>query len=210
MAQHRAERRRGGLWLGAGALVLLGFGLVVVLSSIGGSPPPPAPLPAKSFSLSEPEVLGPSTRAIRLAPDSIAIPSLHVSAPLVPAALTASELSLPGDDRVVGLYTGGAQPGAWSGTLLLASHVNTISQGPGVLYSLVKISPGAEIDVTTSTGVLTRWSVTALEVEPKDQLDQGIFSSQGPARLVLVTCGGPFDSATGHYTDNVVVTALPA
>jgi hypothetical protein len=27
---------------------------------------------------------------------------------------------------------------------------------------------------------------------------------------VLVTCGGRFDAATGHYPDNVVVTALPA
>ena len=29
-------------------------------------------------------------------------------------------------------------------------------------------------------------------------------------RLVLVTCGGPFDQAAGHYRDNIVVTAVPA
>ena len=28
-------------------------------------------------------------------------------------------------------------------------------------------------------------------------------------RLVLVTCGGPFDARRGHYRDNIVVTAVP-
>jgi hypothetical protein len=27
--------------------------------------------------------------------------------------------------------------------------------------------------------------------------------------LAVVTCGGPFDSSTGHYWDNVVVYAVP-
>ena len=36
-----------------------------------------------------------------------------------------------------------------------------------------------------------------------------IYSLRGQPRLVLVTCGGPFDEASGHYRDNVVLTALP-
>jgi hypothetical protein len=32
----------------------------------------------------------------------------------------------------------------------------------------------------------------------------------GPPKLALVTCGGPFVSATGHYLDNVIVWATPA
>ena len=27
--------------------------------------------------------------------------------------------------------------------------------------------------------------------------------------LVRMTCGGPFDSRSGHYRDNIVVTATP-
>jgi hypothetical protein len=38
----------------------------------------------------------------------------------------------------------------------------------------------------------------------------GVYSLRGAGRLVLVTCGGPFDAMTGHYPDNVVVTAVPA
>jgi hypothetical protein len=44
---------------------------------------------------------------------------------------------------------------------------------------------------------------------PKDRLPNDIHSLKGRERLVLVTCGGPFDEAGGHYLDNVVVTAVP-
>jgi hypothetical protein len=33
--------------------------------------------------------------------------------------------------------------------------------------------------------------------------------NSGPPRLAIVTCGGPFDAATGHYVDNVIVWAVP-
>ena len=31
----------------------------------------------------------------------------------------------------------------------------------------------------------------------------------GPARLVLITCGGPFVPALSSYRDNLVVVAVP-
>jgi hypothetical protein len=37
-----------------------------------------------------------------------------------------------------------------------------------------------------------------------------VFATDGRRRLVLVTCGGAVDEATGHDSDNVVVTAVPA
>jgi hypothetical protein len=33
------------------------------------------------------------------------------------------------------------------------------------------------------------------------------FVNSGAPKLALVTCGGPFDAATGHYLDNVIVWA---
>ena len=41
-------------------------------------------------------------------------------------------------------------------------------------------------------------------------LPSSIYTRSGPARLVLVTCGGPFDARSGHYRDNIVVTAVAA
>ena len=55
-----------------------------------------------------------------------------------------------------------------------------------------------------------RYRVTSVRRVRKQGLPSSIYSRSGPARLVLVTCGGPFDTKTGHYRDNVVVTAVPA
>jgi hypothetical protein len=45
---------------------------------------------------------------------------------------------------------------------------------------------------------------------PKAQLPTDIWSQKGHNHLELVTCGGTFDAAAGHYRDNIVVTAVPA
>ena len=37
-----------------------------------------------------------------------------------------------------------------------------------------------------------------------------LFARDGPPLLTLITCGGEFDRAAGHFRDNVVVHARPA
>jgi hypothetical protein len=34
-----------------------------------------------------------------------------------------------------------------------------------------------------------------------------VYGKSGDPSLRLITCGGPFDQATGHYTDNIIVYA---
>jgi hypothetical protein len=41
-------------------------------------------------------------------------------------------------------------------------------------------------------------------------LAAAVFSRQVVPRLVIITCGGPFDAATGHYLDYIVACAVPA
>ncbi|HEY4630433.1 MAG TPA: hypothetical protein VIG96_03950 [Blastococcus sp.] len=36
-----------------------------------------------------------------------------------------------------------------------------------------------------------------------------VVDPSGEPRLVLVSCGGPFDRTLRRYTDNVVVSAVP-
>ena len=43
----------------------------------------------------------------------------------------------------------------------------------------------------------------------KEALPTEMYSLRGTARLVLVTCGGPFNEHDGSYRDNIVVTAVP-
>ena len=40
--------------------------------------------------------------------------------------------------------------------------------------------------------------------------DEHLHAQRVAPKLVLVTCGGPFDAKSGHYRDNIVVTATPA
>jgi hypothetical protein len=60
-------------------------------------------------------------------------------------------------------------------------------------------------------GTTARFTVTAVDRYPKDRFPTGAVYGPTPrAELRLVTCGGDFDPHRGSYTDNVVVTALPA
>ena len=64
--------------------------------------------------------------------------------------------------------------------------------------------------MTTKNGRTFAYRVISVQTMPKQNLPTGIFSRNGGPRLVLVTCGGPFDASVRHYRDNVVVTAVPA
>ena len=61
----------------------------------------------------------------------------------------------------------------------------------------------------SATGTTRSYRVTSLRRVRKAALPTGIFTRSGERRLVLVTCGGPFDTRTKRYRDNVIVTAVP-
>ena len=68
---------------------------------------------------------------------------------------------------------------------------------------------GDRITVTSRSGAARTYRVVSVRTMPKPQLPPDIYSTRGRPRLALVTCGGPFLEAAGHYRDNVVVIAVP-
>lgn len=168
---------------------------------------------------------GPGSRAPGTKKSSrLVIPSLGVNAPVVPAGASGPDggaLDVPANVHVIGWWDGRwkspdglvrervAKPGD-AGVALLAGHIDSAAQGHGALYKLQQVKTGAGITVYGDQGAVTRWTVTRLQVVPKDALPRALFESSGPARLAIVSCGGPFDSAAGHYTDNVIAWAAPA
>jgi Sortase domain len=140
----------------------------------------------------------------------VAVPSLHITAPLVSETVTGGQLGIPADVDTVGWWSGGGQLDGSNGTVLVAGHVDWVGQGDGALYPLAQIQPGATICLTAPTGTVSSWVATSAFAVVKAALPQSIFSPTGPRRLVLVTCGGAFDPTTGHYADNVIVEAAPA
>jgi sortase (surface protein transpeptidase) len=142
-------------------------------------------------------------------PTRLYIPVLGVRAPIVAVRASGDgSLAVPGDPGDVGWWIGSATPQDPHGTVVLDGHVDTASSGAGALFRLAGLPLGAQVVVATSAGDI-RYRVAARRVYAKAGLPPQIFDTSGPPRLTLVTCGGPFDTQTHHYADNVVVFATP-
>jgi len=143
-------------------------------------------------------------------PTSLSVPDARVTAPVVPVGTRPDgQLRLPRSPHVVGWWVGSAPAGDPHDSTLIAGHVDSAAEGVGALAALRDVDVGARVVVVDSFGGSHGYRVAARRVYPKYALPRDIFAVTGRARLVLVTCGGPFDEQTGRYRDNVVVYALP-
>ncbi len=145
-------------------------------------------------------------------PTRVRVPTLGIDAPVFPVAISPATgaLAVPPLIHRLGWWLDGMTPGAASGSTLIAGHVDSATKGPGAFVRLKDARRGTRIEVTTKDGRTQTYRVVSVQVMPKNELPASIYSRQGRPRLVLVTCGGPFDASIGHYRDNVVVTAVPA
>lgn len=152
--------------------------------------------------------------APQIAPDlaeALIIPVLHVQARVEPVDSREGQLELPDNAADVGWWTGGALPGSSSGTIVMAGHVDSAATGPGALFQLATLRPGDNIIVVLRDRQQLTYTVNARRIYNKiTGLPAEMFTQTGPARLVLITCGGPFDKTTRSYRDNIVVFAVPA
>jgi hypothetical protein len=139
------------------------------------------------------------------------VPSLGIDAPVSPAGIDTVHgvLAVPPSIHRLGWWVDGAAPGARSGSILIAGHVDSATAGAGAFFRLKDARAGAEVTVRVSTGRTYRYRVVLVRDYLKRQLPPSVYSLRGRPRLVLVTCGGPFIESQGHYRDNVVLVALP-
>jgi LPXTG-site transpeptidase (sortase) family protein len=134
------------------------------------------------------------------------LPAIGVDAPVDELGTDASgHLEAPTKWQDVGWYSGGARPGD-AGSALLMGHVDSHT-GPAVFWNLHELKAGSLVVVRQDGRDLQFHVVKAMnfpETEPpKDEL----FSRQGASRVVLLTCSGEFNQATGRYTDRLMVIA---
>jgi LPXTG-site transpeptidase (sortase) family protein len=149
----------------------------------------------------------PSGPVARGRPQQIRIPSLAVRARVVPLETQGRVLVPPSDPTTVGWWRDGARPGARRGAAVLTGH--TVSTGGGVFDDLDRLTAGDLVGVTTSRGRMTYVVDDALTI-PQSRLAgraQRLFGTDGPGRLVLVTC----EDWNGEvYLSNQVVVAHPS
>jgi len=141
----------------------------------------------------------------------VRIPTLGIDAPLAPSAVDVANgvLGVPENIRQPGWWRDGAAPGDRTGSILVAGHVDSASRGAGAFYGLETARRGTRVELRMRNGRTKDYRVVSVRLMPKEKLPTDIYSRRGRPRLVLVTCGGPFDEARRHYRDNVVVTAVP-
>jgi sortase (surface protein transpeptidase) len=141
-------------------------------------------------------------------PVALTIPSIGVQTSLVDLGLTATgALQVPSSTAVAGWYTGSPRPGA-VGSAVIAGHIDSYA-GPGVFFHLSSLRPGDPVYVRRADGTLAVFRVTVVRQYLKDDFPTSVVYGAVPdAELRLITCGGTFDYATGHYLSNTVVYAV--
>jgi sortase (surface protein transpeptidase) len=140
-------------------------------------------------------------------PVALTIPAIGVRTSLIHLGLQANgSLQVPSSTSVAGWYTGSPRPGAVGGSVI-AGHVDSLT-GPAVFYWLRDLNPGERVYVTRSDGTVATFSVTRVQDYPKASFPTSAVYGPAPdAELRLITCGGTFDSSTGHYLSNVIAYA---
>jgi hypothetical protein len=115
-------------------------------------------------------------------------------------------VEVPSRWGVAGWYALGPRPGD-PGSAVLLGHVDS-TRGPAVFFRLRELRRGDEIKVARADRSSTRFVVerTAQYDKQRFPTDDVYYPTLTPA-LRLVTCGGQFDTSTGHYRSNIIVFA---
>ena len=119
-------------------------------------------------------------------------------------------LDVPDDIERAGWWSGGSRLGDPFGSTLVAAHVDSRTQGLGPFASLLGVRAGDRIHVW-SHGLRQDFEVISLRLRPQGTIGpmSYLHSPDGPRRLTLVTCAGPYDASRGGYQNLAVITAMP-
>jgi hypothetical protein len=161
-----------------------------------------APVPRGQWAAVPPARVRAVARPVRLF-----IPAIGVRSRLVRLGLTASgALQVPASTAVAGWYTGSPRPGEPGGAVI-AGHIDSL-QGPGVFFRLRLLRRGERVFVRQASGRLAVFRVTSVRSYLKSRFPtRAVYGPAPDAQLRLITCGGTFDAATGHYLSNTIVYA---
>ena len=167
-----------------------------------------APQPSKSVAGVTGSGRGPSLP--RSLPVAVDIPAIGVDSKLLHLGLnsdgTVQVPSLDTNSGEAAWYKYSAAPGQ-IGSSVIEGHVDSY-QGAAVFFRLGALRPGDTVNVTLADGITAIFRVTGVREYLKSRFPaKAIYGATDFAALRLITCGGAFDYATGHYLSSTVVFA---
>ncbi len=189
--------------------------LLTGCSSTVAQTPTPSPVETTAPPSSAPaiETQSAALQPVRapVPPTRVEVGSVGIDVAVVPVGIQADGyMELPPDVAIAGWYKFGSDPGSPAGTTVISAHVDSLEYGLGPFSQLKALGVGAAISVTSADGSRQDYSVESVQSVLKSQLPLAeIFDRAGAPRLVLITCGGQFDSEQLNYSDNIVVVAVP-
>ena len=146
----------------------------------------------------------------RSLPVSVDIPAIGVNSKLLHLGVNSDgTIKVPSLDTSAdeaAWYKYSATPGQ-IGASVIEGHLDGY-RGPAVFFRLGALRPWDRVDVTLADGITAVFRVTGVRQYLKSTFPaETIYGAKGYAALHLITCGGAFDYATGHYLSSTVVFA---
>ena len=168
----------------------------MVATTVAPVPAGPTELPAATPG-PDGQTAAPAVTAATMAPGHVLVPSAGIYTAWQPEPVRDGQAVVPATSA--GMWDQGSTPADRQGTVLLWGHVEHAFAG------LANAVPNGVIYVRDGAGILTQWQIVRIYTEPRNYTHPDLYSTTGPHRLALVTCGGPVE--WGHYTRNVIVVA---
>lgn len=173
----------------------------------GSAPTATPPASANSIPAAPPTSTPPAAPVS--APVKVAIPSIQEGSSLLQLGTLADQsIAVPDQAHAnqAGWYTGSPRPGQ-DGPSVILGHV-TSDAGPAVFYRLAKVTVGDQVHVTTATGKVVTFTVYQVASYPKTSFPtSAVYGNTAGPELRVITCGGVFNSGTGHFLNNTVLYA---
>ncbi len=179
----------------------------------------PGPIILATSRVAAPEPASdPESRPEGFAPIEMQVDSIGIDAPIEIGPIIDGAMQDPTGPWVVSWYEPLGKVGE-GGNVVMAGHVdywNTVpneTAGPAVFWDVPNLAPGDVIRLIGENGenyeYAVEWSKlynVATELTP-EVIQNDVVGDTGQESLTLITCGGPFDPATGEYLQRWVLRA---
>lgn len=150
-----------------------------------------------SVQANEPEIA-------RSLPERLLIPKINVNAAIQHLGLTTSgAMDVPNNNRDVGWYQLGANPGD-RGSAVIAGHLGP-NGSSGIFQDLNELAIGDKVYIRDGLGSMTTFVVWQKKIYDPDAQPTEVFNEQVGIHLNLITCDGKWDFKRQSYGKRLVV-----